>query len=455
VANGSGTVASANVMNVAVTCVTNTYSLGGSVHGLVGSGLVLTNEGTTVNVSAAGTFAFGAKVPSGSSYAVTITSQPTGPPQTCTATSGSGTIGSADVNNIIVDCTLNGPRFAYVSSRVGIFCYSIDTGSGALVPLQAPPCASGELHGFATEPRGKFGYATDAVNNQIIAYSIDQSSGALAPIPGAQIATGSSPLDVHVDPSGRFAYVGNYGSNNISGYSIDSTSGQLAPMPGSPYPGVRSSPRLTIDASGKFVYAANNGPNTPGAGKGVSGFTVDSTTGALTPIARSPFDTPNYAMDVAVDPATRFLFATIPAMNAIAAYSINPTTGDLTPVPGSPFSNGSMPLGTGTYPVGISLDLTGKFLYATNPDTYSISGYAVDAGTGALTPVAGSPFPCPAGPLYLNVSPQRGLLVVSGDGNGTVATFSIDSQTGALTQVTGSPVAAGGAPGVFTIAFGQ
>ena len=42
---GSGTMASANVTTVAIVCATNTYTVGGTVSGLVGSGLVLRNNG--------------------------------------------------------------------------------------------------------------------------------------------------------------------------------------------------------------------------------------------------------------------------------------------------------------------------------------------------------------------------------------------------------------------------
>ena len=45
VANGAGIVGSGNVSDIAVKCVTNTYSVGGTVGGLVGSGLTLRNNG--------------------------------------------------------------------------------------------------------------------------------------------------------------------------------------------------------------------------------------------------------------------------------------------------------------------------------------------------------------------------------------------------------------------------
>lgn len=442
VANGSESVTSANVANVAVTCVTNSYSVGGSVSGLVGSGLVLVNGGATLNISANGTFAFSGKAASGSAYSITVSSQPSGPAEMCTVVNGSGTMGSADVKSVAVKCRVSTARFAYVSSHSGVFCYSIDAVSHALTPLGTPLCASGILGGFGTEPRGKFGYATDQVAGQLLPYSIDQTSGALTQMTGAEVAAGSNPLDVHVDSSGRFAYVANYGSDNVSGYSIDPTTGHLTAMPGSPFTAGHLPNRLTIDVTGQFVYVANNDS---AAAKGVSGFTIDSSTGALTPIAGSPYDTSNWAMDVAVDPATKFVFATIPHAWQVAVFSINAATGGLTAVPGSPFS-------TGAFPVGVVVDLTGSFLYVANTDANNISGYAIDSTTGALRPLAGSPFPCPGGPYFLNVSPSGGVLIAGNDGNGTVGTYSIDSQTGALTQVSGSPVSAGGLS-VYAISF--
>jgi hypothetical protein len=102
VTNGSGT-ATANVSNVQVTCATTTYTIGGIVSGLTGTGLVLQdNNGNNLAVSASGSFTFSTAVASGSTYSVTVLTQPTG--QSCTVTSGSGTA-SANVTNVQVACS--------------------------------------------------------------------------------------------------------------------------------------------------------------------------------------------------------------------------------------------------------------------------------------------------------------------------------------------------------------
>ena len=108
VSNGSGTVTNANVTNVSVTCVTNTYTVGGNVAGLSGSGLTLRlNGANNLPISAAGGFVFPQAVASGGNYAVTVSVQPSNPTQTCSVSNGSGTISNANISNVMVSCATN------------------------------------------------------------------------------------------------------------------------------------------------------------------------------------------------------------------------------------------------------------------------------------------------------------------------------------------------------------
>jgi hypothetical protein len=84
------------------------YTIGGTVTGLSGSGLVLANSinGATaeqLSISTNGTFQFPTKAPSGGSYAVTILTQPATPIQSCTVTAGAS-IATADVSSIQIAC---------------------------------------------------------------------------------------------------------------------------------------------------------------------------------------------------------------------------------------------------------------------------------------------------------------------------------------------------------------
>ena len=103
VTSGGGVVHGGNIGDVAVTCTTNRYHVGGSVSGLLAT-LVLANGSDALTLTADGDFSFGATVPSGGSYAVTVTTQPTSPSQTCTISSGSGSVTTADIGDITIRC---------------------------------------------------------------------------------------------------------------------------------------------------------------------------------------------------------------------------------------------------------------------------------------------------------------------------------------------------------------
>ena len=107
VANGKGTMPNTAVTNVIVTCATNAYSLGGSTSGLTPSTnqVVLVNNGHDPISATNGNFTFPANVAEGSTYMVTVKTQPTN--QTCTVSHGSGTMGSGPVTGVTVTCNTN------------------------------------------------------------------------------------------------------------------------------------------------------------------------------------------------------------------------------------------------------------------------------------------------------------------------------------------------------------
>lgn len=85
------------------------YSVGGTVTGLVGSGLVLLNDGgDPLTVTANGPFSFATTIAGGTPYAATVLTQPANPAQTCVVTNGSGTVADANITTIAIACTASG-----------------------------------------------------------------------------------------------------------------------------------------------------------------------------------------------------------------------------------------------------------------------------------------------------------------------------------------------------------
>jgi len=81
---------------------TTTYTVGVDVSGFTGTVVLQNNSVDDLSITADGTFTFATELADGSTYAVTVSTQPDG--QTCSVTSGSGTISGADVTSVTVDC---------------------------------------------------------------------------------------------------------------------------------------------------------------------------------------------------------------------------------------------------------------------------------------------------------------------------------------------------------------
>ncbi|HKU15761.1 MAG TPA: hypothetical protein VJQ52_15295 [Steroidobacteraceae bacterium] len=119
VGNGAGTVSGSNVTNVAINCVSRSFTVGGTVSGLAGSGLIVQLNGDgDLPILANGRFTFDEAVPSGARYRVNVAAQPTNPTQVCTVASGAGTIGSANVSNVRITCSAS--AFAVGGTVIGL-----------------------------------------------------------------------------------------------------------------------------------------------------------------------------------------------------------------------------------------------------------------------------------------------------------------------------------------------
>ncbi len=81
-----------------------TYTVGGTVTGLSGSGLLLQNGGgADLPISASGTFTFATRMLSGTSYSVTVKTSPTAPLELCRVAPGrwSPAVASASRQRVI------------------------------------------------------------------------------------------------------------------------------------------------------------------------------------------------------------------------------------------------------------------------------------------------------------------------------------------------------------------
>jgi 6-phosphogluconolactonase (cycloisomerase 2 family) len=284
-------------------------------------------------------------------------------------------------------------------------------------------------------------YVTNLNKNDVSAYAIGSNPpGSLTVVSGSPFSAGTEARAVTADPKGKYLYVANYGSGDVSAYTINASDGSLSAVAGSPFAAGQGAAAVAVDLTGTFVYVANFQGNT------VSAYTINtSTPGALTPIAGSPFSAGGDPEHIAMDPVGTYIYFANSNGSDVSAYAISSSTpGVLSPVSGSPFN-------AGTNPQGISIDPTGKYLYVANygfsSAAGSVSAYTISTGTGALAPVAGSPFAAGVGPLGVAVDPTGQFVYVSNSSDNTVSVYAISSSTpGALLPVSGSPFATESGP---------
>lgn len=102
--NGSGKANSYSVSTAYVSCVTDQYTLGGTISGLSSNGLVLVNgsSGSAAPLAGSTTFTFDSTVGDGSAYNINVKTQPPG--LICTISNPNGTMGSANNTSLVVAC---------------------------------------------------------------------------------------------------------------------------------------------------------------------------------------------------------------------------------------------------------------------------------------------------------------------------------------------------------------
>jgi len=199
---------------------------------------------------------------------------------------------------------------------------------------------------------------------------------------------------------------------------------------------------IVIDPASKYLYVIGSGAG-PGT---IHEFSIFPDSGKLKSIATvSLQDYPGLGNGM-IDPTGRFLF--VPSSSErLYAFQINPSNGTLTQTVGSPYLVG--PIGsldpiTTSRLVNVAMNGNGSYLFVsacpqyTGDESCALFGYAVDATSGALSPVPGNPY---AVDVYFDsgqftIAPSSDFLyasVYSPITGSTIDSFAIDPNSGSLT----------------------
>ena len=235
----------------------------------------------------------------------------------------------------------------------------------------------------------------------------------------------------------QFLYVP-MGDSTVQAFTMNRSSGALTPIAGSPFSAAGGDTAVS-DPKGRFLFVGAEGVGA------ITVFKIDPTTGALTTTGTFSSFNMSSADSLAVDGKGNFLYAgqgNVTTPLPIVAFSIDQTSGALTEIAGSPFN-----LGVAT----VHADSSGEFLLGVdgildfgnpNHDDH-ISVFSIDSA-GTPTAVAGSPFSTTAAPFEFAISPSGQFVYTFGE-DSTGALAAVEgyqlSSTGTLTALPGSPFA--------------
>ncbi len=288
----------------------------------------------------------------------------------------------------------------YTTSRDdGIHVFRLDGRSGALRFVSMTPGVSNPSF-LAIHPRRPFLYAVNEDNESsfgpvgsVSAFSIDDDSGRLTRI-DRRSTHGAGPCHLSVDAEGRFVLAANY------------LSGSLAVLP------IRSDGSL--EEATCVVRHEGSGPNEKRQ--------------------RGP-----HAHSIVPDPDGRRFFAPDLGTDSVMVYRLDSGRGKLAP---AEFPRARLRAGSGPRHVTFSPD--GRHAYVINELDSTITAFAHDASSGALSEV-GTVSAVPDGydgrssGADIHAAPSGRFLYGSIRHHDSIAIFEIDSGTGALRRVVHEP----------------
>ena len=366
----------------------------------------------------------------------------------------------------------------------GVSAYSVDYQIGSLNPLADSPVQAGRTPvTLIATPNGLNLYVINQDDSTVGEYSIG-TDGKIY-LENTYNVTGSRPTAVAMDAAGAFLYVtftyqlgpngqqlyspaspgpggvsifpinkdGSLGaavSNTSVGLPSGITSLNYIPVGNNPVSIVVSRPAVSGTSNVIYAYVVDQEASPKAT---VLGFQQNASTGALTPVAGTTITTDSTGKTLATgygagtvpsaiaeDPSSRFVYITDQQTNQLYGNVVN-NDGSLTPMVNSPFS-------TGRFPVALTIDPRGKYLYVANFSDSTVGAYAIDTSTGTPASTVGSAsVNTDTGPRCITIEPALGIYLYTANNlQSDVSAMKLNPSTGGLGQVQNTPFPASGLP---------
>ena len=272
----------------------------------------------------------------------------------------------------------------------------------------------------------------------IYAYRYQAAGGELTPLGLAAESVNPSWLLTH--PNGRFLYAANESEGTVSAFSIDRSTGLLTPL-NRVRAGGRTPCHLVIEKTGKYLMVANYGSG------GVASFPIqeDGSLGEPAAIMQhsgrgvGPRQRGPRAHAVVLSPDHRFLFVPDLGLDQVVSYALDATNGGLTPT-----EQRFVKITQGSGPRHMAFHPNGRFAYVNSEMGSLVTAFAYDSANGALTQIqASSTIPADFteenNTAEIGVHPNGRFLYVSNRGHDSIAVFVVNPDTGMLSFVEHTP----------------
>jgi 6-phosphogluconolactonase len=288
-------------------------------------------------------------------------------------------------------------RFLYAVNEVqnyegpnsgGVSAFSIDRSTGKLTFLNEVPSRGADPCYITLDRTGKYVLVANYTGGSIAVFPVlEDGKLGVASAFVQHTGHGTNPErqekahahSIDLSPDNRFIMVDDLGLDELLVYKFDSATGSLTPND-PPFakldPG--AGPRhFALSPSGKFAYVIAEMHST------VTVFSNDEKTGTLHPVQTvsalpKDFTGQNDDAEIQMYPSGKFLYASNRGSDTITEFAIDPGKGTLTPVAYTPTQ--------GKIPRSFEIDPTGKFLFAANQKSDNIVVFRIDPKTGHLTP---------------------------------------------------------------------
>jgi 6-phosphogluconolactonase len=273
-------------------------------------------------------------------------------------------------------------RFLYASLRSEPFSVAsleINPATGEVSLRSTVPLPDNMCY-LSVDKTGRFLFGASYQGSRFSINPIDEH-GLVEAQPLQVTSTQPRAHSIVTDPSNRYLFVPSLGGDVIHQFKFDPQTGHATE---NTPPVVEASkgagPRhLVFHPNHRFAYGTNE------LDASVNAYRFDRTSGTLTLVGTDSLLPPDFAgsapfaaADVHITPDGRYLYASERASNTLSGFRVDAETGALTSIAKVPTEN---------HPRGFNIDPRGRYLLAVGLMSHSMTTYAINQDTGTLSPL--------------------------------------------------------------------